>query len=123
MNPAERIPRWLEDLRATLGTASELAARGRESFDSDPALALAFEALSNRVGELAKRLIAADPEGFRDPIWRQAARQRDFVVHHYDRTDADLRWGTITESFPKLAEVVRVANASVGMDDRLTPPA
>jgi len=116
VKPVERIPRWLDDLHATLGTASELAARGREAFDSDPAVSLAFEALSNRVGDLAKRLIAADPEGFRGPIWRQAARQRDFVVHHYDRMDADLLWRTITESFPKLAEAVRVADASMSAD-------
>ena len=112
MNPADRIARWLDDLAAALGTAAELAARGREAFDSDPAMSLAFEALSNRVGNLAKRLIAADPEEFRDPIWRQAARQRDFVVHHYDRIDDDLLWRTITESFPKLAEAMRTARSS-----------
>ncbi len=103
----DRIPRWLDDLEATLATAADLAFRGRTAFDSDPAVALAFEALSNRVGDLAKRLLAAAPERFADPIWRQAARQRDFVVHHYDRVDADLLWRTVTESFPKLADAVR----------------
>ncbi|MGO2747000.1 HepT-like ribonuclease domain-containing protein [Microbacterium sp.] len=106
MNEDARVPRWLDDLRATLNTAAELSARGREAFDTDPAVSLAFEALSNRVGDLAKRLLAADAERFTDPIWRQAARQRDFVVHHYDRVDADLLWRTVTESFPKLAYAV-----------------
>ena len=105
----ERIQRWLDELETTLETAAELASRGRDAFAADPAVPLAFEALSNRVGDLAKRLLAADADRFADPIWRQAARQRDFVVHHYDRVDADLLWRTVAESFPKLAEAVRAA--------------
>lgn len=106
MKPDERISRWLDDLGSTLATAATLASRGREAFDVDPAVPLAFEALSNRVGDLTKRLLAADPDSFTEPIWRQAARQRDFVVHHYDRIDADLLWRTVTESYPKLADAV-----------------
>lgn len=109
MKPEDRVARWLDDLISTLDQASELVERGRHTFDSDPAIALAFEALSNRVGDLAKRLVVADESRFADPIWRQAARNRDFVVHHYDRVDADLLWNTVTESFPRLAEIVRNA--------------
>ncbi|MGO2684502.1 MAG: HepT-like ribonuclease domain-containing protein [Microbacterium sp.] len=107
MNADERVPRWLDDLGTTLETAAELVARGRDVFDADPAVPLALEALSNRAGNLAKRLLAADAERFGDPIWRQAARQRDFVVHHYARVDADLLWRTVSGSFPSLADAVR----------------
>ena len=107
MNSEDRTPRLLDELTAALDAAEALAARGRESFDEDAAIPLAFEALSNRVGDLAKRLQSADAARFVDPIWRQAARQRDFVVHHYGRLDADVLWRTVTESFPRLAEVVR----------------
>ena len=111
MTSLDRVDRWINDLIATLDQAVELVERGREAFDSDPAVPLAFEALSNRVGDLAKRLVATDAERFSDPIWRQAARNRDFVVHHYDRVDADLLWSTVTVSFPRLAEVVRRAQS------------
>ena len=88
------------------GTRTErvytLVARGRDAFDRDPAIPLAFEALSNRVGDLAKRLLAADAARFSDPVWRQAARNRDFVVHHYDRVDADALWTTVDRSFAEL---------------------
>ena len=107
MRPDDRIDRWLSDLAATLDDAAALAARGREEFDHDAALPLAFEALSNRVGELAKRLANANPARFDDPLWSQAARNRDFVVHHYDRVDADALWITATRSFPELREVVQ----------------
>jgi uncharacterized protein with HEPN domain len=103
---SDRVDRWLDDLGATLDTASALVARGREAFDRDAAVPLAFEALSNRVGDLAKRLVAADPARFSDPIWSQAARNRDFVVHHYDRVDADALWVTVERSFPELRAVL-----------------
>lgn len=101
-----RVERWIDDLRAALALAAALAARGREAFDDDPAVPLAFEALSNRVGELAKRLRTADPERFDAEIWRLAARNRDFVVHHYDRIDRDVLWNTVTREFPALAGAI-----------------
>lgn len=106
MTSIDRIPRWLENLADTLDQAAQLSDRGEDTYRKDPALPLAFEALSNRIGDLVKRLIAADPQRFSDPIWRQAARHRDYVVHHYDRLDEDLLWRTVTQSFPQLALVV-----------------
>ncbi|GAA1830204.1 HepT-like ribonuclease domain-containing protein [Agromyces salentinus] len=102
MKPADRVERWLADLSATLDSAADLVARGREAFGTDPALPLAFEALSNRVGDLSKRLTAADPARFDHPLWSQAARNRDFVVHHYDRIDEDALWVTVSRSFVEL---------------------
>jgi uncharacterized protein with HEPN domain len=107
VRPDDRIGRWLSDLAASLDEAALLAARGRDAFDRDPALPLAFEALSNRVGEFAKRLTNADPARFDDPLWSQAARNRDFVVHHYDRIDAHALWVTAIRSLPELRELVR----------------
>lgn len=109
MTRANRIDRWLDDLTAATETAAELSSRGRDVYDTDPAIPLAFEALANRIGDLAKRLIAADPERFADPIWRQAARNRDFVVHHYDRVDRDALWQTVMQSFPQLQSVAEAA--------------
>ncbi|AWB96368.1 hypothetical protein DCE93_12500 [Agromyces badenianii] len=106
MRRADRVDRWLADLNATLDAAADLVARGREEFDGDPALPLAFEALSNRVGDLSKRLTAADPARFDDPMWPQAARSRDFVVHHYDRVDAHTLWITVSRSFPELRRLL-----------------
>ena len=107
MRPTDRVDRWLDDLASALGVAADLVERGRPAFDHDPAMPLAFEALSNRVGELAKRLVAADPARFSHPIWSQAARNRDFVAHHYDRIDADALWTSVARSFPELSHVLR----------------
>ncbi len=102
MKDAARTERWIADLRVTLGTAAALVARGRDAYDEDIAVALAFEALANRVGELAKRLTSADPVRFSGNVWRLAARNRDFVVHHYDRIDRDALWTTVERDFPQL---------------------
>ncbi|GAA1758962.1 HepT-like ribonuclease domain-containing protein [Agromyces humatus] len=111
MKADARIDRRLSDLLASLETAARLVDRGRAAFDTDPAIALAFEALSNRVGEIAKRLTAADATRFSQPIWAQAARNRDVVVHHYDRIDRDALWKTVTLSFPELRAAAAAARA------------
>lgn len=92
---------------STLDRAEALARRGHDAFTKDEALPLAFEALSNRVGDLAKRLISVAPGRFDDPVWKQAARHRDFVVHLYGRLDTELLWQTVTRSFPVLKAEAR----------------
>ncbi|QTX05128.1 HepT-like ribonuclease domain-containing protein [Agromyces archimandritae] len=114
MNPEDRIARWLDDLISTLDGADDLAARGRGAFDADPALPLAFEALANRIGDLSKRLSAADRARFSAPIWSQAAKNRDFVVHHYDRVDVELLWVTVTAHFPELRDEANRVRDAVG---------
>lgn len=107
MKPEERIPGLLDDLDRTLTTAAEIAGRGRTAFESDPALPLACEALSTRVGEIVKKLSAVDPHRFSDPTWSRAARHRDFVVHHYNRIDNGLLWETVVDAFPLLHALVK----------------
>lgn len=102
MRDEDRVERWIAGLISTLDQAAELVARGEEEYRRDPALPLAFEALSNRVGELAKRLVAAAPERFASAVFRQAARNRDFVAHHYDRIDHAILWRTVRDGFPLL---------------------
>jgi uncharacterized protein with HEPN domain len=107
LSDESRIPKLLEDLRVALDGAANLVSRGRDAFDNDVALPLAFEALCNRVGDLAKKLVASDPDRFGDPLWSQAARNRDFVVHHYSRVDEDALWNTVAVDFPKLGKRIR----------------
>lgn len=102
----EHSARWITELRATLATAAELVGRGRNAYDTDPAMRLAFEALSNRVGDLAKRLVALDPGRFSATIWSAAARNRDLVAHHYHRIDLELLWQTVARDFPELSTLL-----------------
>jgi uncharacterized protein with HEPN domain len=101
-----RADRLLLDLTDALATAALLVARGRGDFDSDIAVPLAFESLCNRVGDLAKQLAIVDSARFSHPIFAQAARNRDFIVHHYHRIDRDALWVTVSRDFPALDSVV-----------------
>jgi len=103
----DQITRWMTELRNTLSIADELVERGRAAYDTDPALRLAFEALSNRVGDLAKRLVALDPERFNAPIWSAAARNRDLVAHSYHRIDYDLLWATVAQDFGAMGAMLQ----------------
>jgi uncharacterized protein with HEPN domain len=103
MKPDDRVAGLLDDLDETLRSAAALVARGRAAFDEDVAIRLAFEALSNRVGEIAKRLVQIDPGLFTEPMWSLAARNRDKLVHHYQLIDHEVLWSTVARSFPELA--------------------
>lgn len=111
MRDAARISDRLGELDETLTVAAELVQRGRDAYSSDPAIRLAFEALANRVGDMCKRLVVEDPERFGEAIWSQAAKNRDFVVHHYFRIDENVLWETVRTSFPSLHERVTAERA------------
>ncbi len=111
MNTDDRIKGLLEDLEQTLQSANELVGRGRPAFDEDIAIRLAFEALSNRVGDAAKQLTQLDPALFSEPIWSFAAKNRDKIVHHYNIIDFDVLWDTVATHFPQLAELARTKQA------------
>lgn len=106
---AEQIERWLRGLDVTLATASEIVDRGREAFREDAALPLACEALTTRVGELARLLVAADPDRFDDPMWSLVARSQEIVVQHYSRVDEQMMWVTVAEGFPEIEDLVQGA--------------
>lgn len=104
MNSHERIEGLLDDLEQTLDSAAVLVARGRGAFDSDLAMRLAFEALSNRVGEVSKLLTQLDPQLFAEPVWSFATKNRDSI-------DLDVLWDTAASHFPKLRELARTKAA------------
>jgi uncharacterized protein with HEPN domain len=106
LTPDGRAEALLVDLLAVLEKAARLADRGRNALDEDEALPLAFEAICNRVGDIAKKLLEVEPARFTDSVWREAAQNRDFVVHQYHRIDLETLWITVSESLPALREKI-----------------
>lgn len=117
----EQIERWLRGLDVTLATASEIVDRGRDAFREDAALPLACEALTTRVGELARLLVAADPDRFDDPMWSLVARSQEIVVQHYSRVDEQMMWVTVAEGFPEIEDLVQGAREGAGADSGVHP--
>jgi uncharacterized protein with HEPN domain len=93
-------------MREQLDTVERIAARGQDIFDCDETVRLACEALVMRIGDLAKRLVALEPDLAGNPLWSSAARTRDTLAHHYHRIDLDALWQTVTVSFPTLSAEV-----------------
>lgn len=55
-----------------------------------------------RIGEAVKKLPEDIQERFPEIPWRQMARLRDFLVHHYWKTDEEILWKILTEDLPQL---------------------
>lgn len=89
----------LRDVAALCRRAEQLAARGRDWYDSDPELnvpKLAADSLVLKLGEAVRRL----PEELLteqrpDPAWRRAIGMRNRLAHDYDAVDYDLVWGVV----------------------------
>ncbi|MGH6693052.1 MAG: HepT-like ribonuclease domain-containing protein [Gammaproteobacteria bacterium] len=88
------------------------AARGREAFDSDPAVREAMLYQIIVLGEAAKAALAADPTlpaALPNIDWSPIARMRDRVAHHYWATDRDVVWATATVAVPELRRSLAAA--------------
>lgn len=90
----------LRDVARLCLRAEQLAARGREWFDSDPELdvpKLAVESLVLKLGEAVRRLPEAFLDAHRsDPAWRRAIGMRHRLAHDYDAVDYELVWGVVS---------------------------
>lgn len=90
----------LRDVAKFCQRAEQLAARGRDWYDSDPELhvpKLAADSLVLKLGEAVRRL----PEAFladhqTDPEWRRAIGMRHRLAHDYDAVDYELVWGVVS---------------------------
>ena len=119
--------RRLEDVAALCRRAEQLAAKGRDWYDSDPDLQvphLAADALVLKLGAAVRRL----PEQFLqehrgDPSWRRAIGMRHRLAHEYDAVDYDLVWGVVSQHAAQLCGHVEELLTDAGPDgDPPVPP-
>ncbi|MDO5627535.1 MAG: DUF86 domain-containing protein [Mobilicoccus sp.] len=102
----------LRDVAALCRRAEQLAARGRDWYDSDPELQvpkLAADSLVLKMGEAVRRL----PEQFLaeqqpDPAWRRAIGMRHRLAHDYDAVDYELVWGVVSTHAAELRRRIEV---------------
>ena len=75
----------LADIHETGRTVATLVARGREAFDSDPAVQPALERLLEIIGEAAGALQEATRQSYPTVPWRELMRFRILLAHHAAR--------------------------------------
>lgn len=88
---------------------ARLAARGREWYAGDPdnVPGLAVESLIIKIGENVARLSAETLGRNPDVPWSAIKRMRDRLAHHYEGTDYDAVWATLTVDFPAIRTYLR----------------
>ena len=92
-------------------------ARGREAFETDPAVRDAVLYQIVVLGEAAKSALGADPSlasNLPDVEWSPIARMRDRVAHHYWATDREVVWDTATTAVPELRRALTAALQRLG---------
>lgn len=110
----ERDRRSLQEIVRLCDDGAALAGRGHEWYVSDDlnTPGLAAESIIIKIGENVARLsdetIVANPQ----VPWSGIKRMRDRLAHHYEATDYDAVWATITVDLPR----VRAAIASLQPD-------
>ncbi|WP_226530997.1 HepT-like ribonuclease domain-containing protein [Microbacterium paraoxydans] len=108
---SERDERALREIVRLCDDGIGLADRGHEWYVSDDlnTPGLAAESIIIKIGEnvarLSDEMIAANPQ----VPWSSIKRMRDRLAHHYEATDYDAVWATISVELPR----VRVAITSL----------
>lgn len=89
-----------------LDAAAELSAiveRGRDAFLADAILKRAAERLLEIIGEAANALSDEATGRFPEIGWRDLARLRIVLAHHYQRVDPEQVWTIAIGDVPALA--------------------
>ncbi len=99
----ERDRETLQDIRDAADHIVRFIAGTDESAfyaDVEKQSAVMYQALI--IGEAAKRLSPAAHAAFPDVPWRQMARLRDILVHHYGKVDLQIVWQIASVDVPAL---------------------
>lgn len=116
--PLEKV---VADLLTACEAASELVARGRETYDNDRMLRLAAEAIVGRIGDAAAKLHAQASEDLPDEIpWDDVIANRIVVDHVYHRVDYAALWNTLERDVPKLADSLTAWTDARGLSDEMS---
>ncbi|HVM20238.1 MAG TPA: HepT-like ribonuclease domain-containing protein [Egibacteraceae bacterium] len=86
---------------------SELVQRGHDAFTRDIAVRFAIERLLEILGEAASAVAPATREQLPDVAWRDIARLRIVLAHHYHRVDPEQVWSMATQDVPQLVAALR----------------
>jgi uncharacterized protein with HEPN domain len=98
-----------ERIQDILDAAGELAAvtdAGRDAFLRSPVHQRAAERLLEIIGEASIGLSAATREAHAAVAWRDIARLRNLLAHHYHRIDPAQVWAIATTEVPALAHAL-----------------
>lgn len=104
----DRDERSLREIVRLCDNGTRLAGRGHEWYVSDDlnTPGLAAESIIIKIGENVARLseetIGANPQ----VPWTSIKRMRDRLAHHYEATDYDAVWATLSADLPRVRAAI-----------------
>lgn len=114
----ERDDRCLREIVRLCADGSALAARGHDWYVSDElnTPGLAAESIIIKIGENVARLSEEVQVANPQVPWSSIKRMRDRLAHHYEATDYDAVWATISVDFPRVRAAVEPLLADTAGD-------
>ena len=115
-----RVVQRLEHMISAADRIADYVARGRRTYDDDPALRDAIVYQITVLGEAAKGALEADPslaQHYSAVEWSPVARMRDRLIHGYWKTSADIVWATATKDVPTLRVAVEAIVSEMRKQD------
>ncbi|MCD4685263.1 MAG: DUF86 domain-containing protein [Anaerolineae bacterium] len=108
---------WLEDVLERITLIEDFTAEGQDAFlqsrKTQEAVIRCFEV----IGEIIKRLPAADLATFPAIPWQEIAGFRDFLIHHYDRIDMNVVWKVVENDLAPLKDAAQTMLNALGSDE------
>ena len=102
----ERTAERLLYVDATLAEVRQLAARGREAYDADIAIARACQYNVIRLAADLERLGESWLDAHPDVPWRLIRGMRNRIAHDYWTVDDDVVWEAVARYAPELRRVL-----------------
>jgi len=101
-----RVAKELLHIQHWLELAQAIVAQGKEAYADDELAQEAGDSLMIKIGEAAKTLAARGLEAPEGVSWSDAAKNREKLVHHYQVTDREVTWQTLSVSLPGWASAL-----------------
>lgn len=104
----ERDERSLREIIRLCDDGALLAARGHEWYVSDElnTPGLAAESIIIKIGENVARLSDETTVANPQVPWSSIKRMRDRLAHHYEATDYDAVWATLSVDLPRVRAAI-----------------
>jgi uncharacterized protein with HEPN domain len=103
----------IADIVAAADELKRLVAGGKARYDADRVLQLAAERLLEIIGEAASSISPQTTTRYPAVAWRDIARLRILLAHHYHRVDPDQVWSIAGHDVPTMIRQL-YANPSSG---------
>lgn len=84
----------------------QIVRRGHTEFSSDQILQRAAERLLEIIGEAANSIDSATADNYPDVPWKDIARLRIVLAHHYHRVDPEQVWAIAVDNIPQMVEAL-----------------